>query len=282
VFGDEKLLQRILHEIFDNAIKFTSTGSIALMAEALPHHSNKRFITVRFDIIDTGIGFDTDFQERIFKMFELADDSSTRHQGGAGIGLSLCKKFCHLLEGDIQCESHLGKGTVFCITLPFSLPVSTISNTTINNTAMSENVLTQATPAPLIQEPINFLRDGYNILIAEDDEAIQMIVCALLEKMGSNSHRAFNNGKLLLDHYCVHHATTSLLLLDWNMPIMNARQTLQAVRAFEAEHHLAAVPVAVMSAHDAHSELQIQGEPELPILFKPITVNSLKKLLNIA
>lgn len=286
VFGDEKLLQRILHEIFDNAIKFTTTGSIALMAEALPHHSNKRFTTVRFDIIDTGIGFDTDFQERIFKMFELADDSSTRHQGGAGIGLSLCKKFCHLLDGDIQCESQLGKGTVFCITLPFSLPVSTMSNTAINSTAINntttnDKVLTQATPAASIHEPINFLRDGYSILIAEDDEAIQMIVCALLDKMGSNSHQAFNNGKLLLDHYCVHHATTSLLLLDWNMPIMNARQTVQAVRAFEAKHQLAAVPIALMSAHDAHSELHIEGEPELPILFKPISVNSLKKLLNI-
>ena len=110
VVDDEKLRQ-ILINLLSNAVKFTPAGSIEVRAAA-------RNGSVEIAVADTGIGIPADKLEAIFEEFEQADARSTRVYGGTGLGLAISRRLARLMQGDIQVESTLGKGSTFTLTLP--------------------------------------------------------------------------------------------------------------------------------------------------------------------
>ena len=110
VVDDEKLRQ-ILINLLSNAVKFTPAGSIEVRAAA-------RNGSVEVAVADTGIGIPADKLEAIFEEFEQADARSTRVYGGTGLGLAISRRLARLMQGDIQVESTLGKGSTFTLTLP--------------------------------------------------------------------------------------------------------------------------------------------------------------------
>ena len=113
------MVRQILHNLLENAIKFTREGEVELRVRRFelrgaPH--------VRFTVRDTGIGISTKDLERLFKPFTQADQSSTRAYGGAGIGLSITDHFTRLHGGSIDVTSTLGQGSTFTVTLPVEQP----------------------------------------------------------------------------------------------------------------------------------------------------------------
>lgn len=130
--GDPARLRQILLNFLSNAIKFTSNGDIVARAKLETHNSQK--VRVRLEVSDNGIGITRETQRRLFQPFAQADSSTTRKYGGTGLGLSICKRLAELMDGEIGMESHEGQGSVFWISIPF----------TVNAT---EN-LAQTPPAP--------------------------------------------------------------------------------------------------------------------------------------
>ncbi|MEO0392571.1 MAG: ATP-binding protein [Pseudomonadota bacterium] len=133
--GDAGRLRQILLNLLGNAIKFTSDGSISLSisveanddepasevgADKNPVTMMDREppITLRFAVEDTGIGISQEGQEALFADFYQASHSLNRHHGGAGLGLSICRRLVDLLGGRIGVESKLGRGSVFWFTIP--------------------------------------------------------------------------------------------------------------------------------------------------------------------
>ena len=108
--------QRMVNNLVDNAIKFTSEGSVRIEASK-PESVEPSMI--RIEIIDTGIGIPREKNEEIFLPFTQTDSSSTRKYGGAGLGLSVSRQFARLLGGDINVASQPGRGSTFTINLPF-------------------------------------------------------------------------------------------------------------------------------------------------------------------
>ena len=108
--------QRVVNNLVDNAIKFTSEGSVRIEASK-PESVGPSMI--RIEIIDTGIGIPREKNEEIFLPFTQTDSSSTRKYGGAGLGLSVSRQFARLLGGDINVASQPGRGSTFTINLPF-------------------------------------------------------------------------------------------------------------------------------------------------------------------
>ena len=112
---DENKLRQSILNILSNAIKFTKNGIINFSVKLFQeNNSNWLWITVA----DTGIGMTNEQCKRVFSPFIQADSSSTRNYGGTGLGLSITKNFCELLEGTIQLESQMGKGTTVILKLP--------------------------------------------------------------------------------------------------------------------------------------------------------------------
>ena len=113
IFSDGLRVRQILLNLLGNAIKFTPSGRVSVEAESLDGGT-----TMRFTVIDTGIGIDPVLQQSLFNPFTQADASITRRFGGTGLGLSISKKLVELMGGAIGLDSEVGRGTRVWFTLP--------------------------------------------------------------------------------------------------------------------------------------------------------------------
>ncbi|EAW34408.1 ATP-binding protein [Lyngbya sp. PCC 8106] len=103
-------LQKILHHLLENALKFTEDGQIQLTIR-------RQGDWIEFCLIDTGIGISTEHQHCLFEAFTQADDSLCRRHGGTGLGLTICRHLCKMMGGDITVSSELGQGSMFTVRL---------------------------------------------------------------------------------------------------------------------------------------------------------------------
>lgn len=116
---DPVRFQQIITNLVGNAIKFTASGEIVVTAWTQFIESDRGSFFC--EIHDTGIGIESDKQERIFDSFSQVDLSTTREYGGTGLGLSITKHLVELMDGEIQVESAPNIGTTFKLSLPITL-----------------------------------------------------------------------------------------------------------------------------------------------------------------
>jgi PAS domain S-box-containing protein len=115
VTGDAARLRQVLLNLAGNAIKFTSTGGVALIVEpgVWPNE-------ISFMVRDTGIGIAPEAQQRIFREFEQADERIARSYGGTGLGLSISERIVKRMGGRITLESKPGIGSTFEVSIPLA------------------------------------------------------------------------------------------------------------------------------------------------------------------
>lgn len=117
ILGDPKRLRQILFNLVGNALKFTRAGHVTIHIIYAPSSFPDQH-RLRFEIIDTGIGLAPGTQDRLFVPFSQGDDTITREYGGAGLGLSICKKLVNLMGGEIGAETGPTGGAVFWFEIP--------------------------------------------------------------------------------------------------------------------------------------------------------------------
>ncbi|WP_341897735.1 ATP-binding protein [Ferrovibrio terrae] len=117
--SDPMRLRQILVNLIGNAVKFTTTGHVILRVK--PARLANDVAGVRFEIEDTGPGISAAAQASIFERFAQEDGSISRRFGGTGLGLAICRRLCHLLGGEIGCDSQQGRGALFWIEIPIEL-----------------------------------------------------------------------------------------------------------------------------------------------------------------
>ena len=110
-YGDQYRIRQIITNLLSNAIKFTAAGSIVLR---LAMAGNNVLIAVT----DTGIGMHSDFKKKLFAKFEQQDSGITAKYGGTGLGLAISKELVEKMNGGIEVDSVLNKGSSFMISLP--------------------------------------------------------------------------------------------------------------------------------------------------------------------
>ena len=113
--SDGQKLQQILVQLLTNALKFTEKGKIDLSIREISEGGGE-FLEIA--VADTGIGIKREDQDVIFEDFRQLDGSSTRHYGGTGLGLGLCRKLASALGGEIRLSSELGVGSIFKLLVP--------------------------------------------------------------------------------------------------------------------------------------------------------------------
>lgn len=117
--GDSLRLGQVLNNLFSNALKFTSTGFVAMEMDA--HSAGNDMIELFFMIIDTGIGISPEEKDKLFKSFSQVDGSITRRYGGTGLGLSITRQLVSMMGGTINVESEKGKGSTFSFSVKLKL-----------------------------------------------------------------------------------------------------------------------------------------------------------------
>ncbi len=263
IYSDINIISKILEIIIENSANSIMEGSILVNFETFKNENESLFM--RFDIIDTGNGVPEDRKTRIFEIFEIVDTSTTREQQGPGLSLSLCKKFCNLLGGEIGYDSNPKHGTAFWCIIPCCLP----PGNSVLNTAEAQGIRNTSGEDP------NLIK---RVLVAEDDETLQLIISSQLEKIGK-AHTVFPNGKPLVEEYIKNYQDIGMVLLDWNMPIYNASKTITHIREFEESQQLFPVNIAVLSAHDKYNAANMNLPSDIRLLQKPVSTDDLVQLL---
>ena len=117
VKGDPSKVRQIMMNLANNAVKFTSSGSIISEVKLLDLNDKKTVL--RIEITDTGIGIPELKMDEIFNAFAQIDASTTREYEGIGLGLTISKELAHLMGGSINLESMEGQGSHFWVDIPF-------------------------------------------------------------------------------------------------------------------------------------------------------------------
>ncbi len=219
---DMKLFRKILSNIIDNAIKFTSVGSITL---GYTIENNKFNIFVK----DTGVGIEKEAQKKIFENFMQENISDTRGHDGSGLGLSVASGFSVLLGGSIVLDSVKGAGATFTFIHPASINSEKSGATTKINIEYNLNKL-----------PV--------VLVAEDDEINFMFFETILKKVSSQIIHAVN-GKEAVD-FCREHPDISFVIMDIKMPVMNGLEATHEIKSFRNELPIIALTAYAMSSDE--------------------------------
>ena len=122
LLGDPLRIQQILVNLVSNAIKFTESGSIVIRLRC--NKLDGENILLQCEVTDSGIGISSTQLEQLFCPFTQADNSVTRVYGGTGLGLTITRQLCELMNGEIKVESDVGKGSTFTRLIAFKSPHS--------------------------------------------------------------------------------------------------------------------------------------------------------------
>ena len=122
VIGDRIRLRQVLLNLIGNALKFTNFGEVMVYCRSKEMNTDK--MTLEFDVVDTGIGFDEEDARHMFKPFSQVDGSTTRKVGGTGLGLHISKNLIELHGGTLKCKSRKGKGSTFTFSVVVSRRIS--------------------------------------------------------------------------------------------------------------------------------------------------------------
>ncbi len=115
--GDISRIRQLLINLGGNAVKFTDRGEIGFQVHNIANESG--YLTLRFEVTDTGVGVTEEAQKKIFEAFQQEDASTTKKFGGTGLGLAICKQLVESMHGEIGVESNAGKGSAFWFEIPF-------------------------------------------------------------------------------------------------------------------------------------------------------------------
>ncbi|RYC52078.1 hybrid sensor histidine kinase/response regulator [Flagellimonas olearia] len=201
ITGDAFRVRQILTNLVGNAFKFTHSGYVKVEAGTKKSKDNS-YLTIR--VTDTGIGIEPRKQEIIFKEFAQAEDTTEKHYGGYGLGLTISKKLTELLGGTLTLASKKSEGSTFTLQLPFEF--------------LKE---------PLTQAAENFTyQEGLTVYILDDDETL----LELLREICQRNHIHVKTFSSYHDLARTENPNYDLLLTDIQMPDTDGFTVLQKLR----------------------------------------------------
>ncbi len=232
---DPARLRQALVNLVGNAVKFTSHGEVKVVVSFCGHDSDEANV-LRIDVVDTGIGIPSGKMESLFDPFAQADSSSTRIYGGTGLGLAITKNIADLLGGDVSVQSVLGEGSRFTLTIPADCPDGTRMLHHPSEAVESVHALPQHDDG----EPLA----GIRILLAEDGPDNQLLISAVLTKVGAQVEIA-GNGKIAVQKVRTEGKSGfDVILMDMQMPEIDGYHATRILRQDGVD-----CPIIALTAH---------------------------------
>ena len=280
VYTDPVRLKQILVNLLGNAVKFTELGEIELKIK-MQGPLNQQYVTLRFEVRDTGIGIKSDMQERIFEAFSQEDASTTKKYGGTGLGLTISNKLLNLMGSRLELVSKPGEGSCFFFDVKLKVELGDA----------------------ISWRDINSIK---RVLIVDDNENNRLILRQMFSLKKIEVEEASNGFEAL--QLLSHKKEYDVILMDYHMPYLDGIETIEKVRSkfltskqdiillhsssdddriskacetFDVKHHLVK-PVKMTELYHALSRLNQQDgyvQPNPTAQEAPITTNLINILL---
>jgi two-component system, sensor histidine kinase len=256
--GDPTRVRQIVSNLVSNALKFTASGAIRVLAA-------KYGTGIRIDVSDTGIGISPEVAATLFSKFAQADASTTRRYGGTGLGLAISRELAEMMGGAITLESLPGQGSTFTV----RLQLERIGEA---RRAPAPRQTTVLLPEP---EPSNV-----RILAAEDNHVNRLVLKTLLNQIGLHPD-IVGDGVLAVEAW--RHGAYDVILMDIQMPEQDGLSATREIRAEEAATGRRRTPILGLTANamshqvDEYRRAGMDGH-----VAKPIDVSKLFAALEAA
>ncbi|MDR2626552.1 MAG: response regulator [Dysgonamonadaceae bacterium] len=245
VFFDFDKLEKIMTNLFTNAIKYTpNNGTIDFMLNVDPK-------TIRFSVRDSGNGIPERKKDKIFEVF-YSDEFSNDVMKSSGIGLALTASLVKLLKGEITIDSQPGKGSLFSVTLPHTATATALPPADLppaSTTILPTDTATATATAE--NESLPEKKKEYTLVIAEDNKDLLML---LHKNFKEKYHvKCFENGHEAWEY--ISRKNPDILLTDIMMPVMSGIELCEKIKT---DINLCHIPVVMLTAKDT-KEAKLEG-----------------------
>ena len=231
IITDSTKMQEILSNLISNAIKYMPEGGKVLIdVQEFPYNQEGHTL-IQTKVSDTGIGMSEEFLPSLFELFTRERNTTLSKIPGTGLGMAIVKNLMDSMNGSIEAESELGKGSTFTITIPHKIVYKDYMNRNIESSNEFD---------------IDF--KGKRILLAEDNELNVEVTTTILSEMGFVV-KAVENGILCVNEMLHQPANTfDLILMDIQMPNMDGYKATDCIRHL-SQPEKANIPIIAMSAN---------------------------------
>lgn len=222
VWCDGVRLNQVLLNLLSNATKYTPEGGViqlSLFEENSP--KGEKFVRLHIIVKDNGIGMTPEFLEKIYESYSRADGARIQKIEGTGLGMAITKYIVSAMEGTIDVQSELSKGTQFHLTFDFE-------------------------KASVME--MDMVLPAWNMLLVDDDEFLCKSTVDALKELGINAEWTLS-GEQAVERAIEHHERRNdyqIILLDWKLPGMNGIQVAKKLRSHLGKE----VPILLISAYD--------------------------------
>jgi signal transduction histidine kinase/DNA-binding response OmpR family regulator len=261
IITDGVRVRQILFNLIGNAIKFTDKGQIKLKAMSLYKNEIKSKVDLVFIVEDTGIGINKKNLKSIFNAFEQQENQNTAKYGGTGLGLSICAKLAKMLNGKIEVESEVGKGSTFKVTL-YDLDVSSINEELVESKIDTKSIVFEKS----------------TILVVDDVEENRQLVIAALKNFDLEIIEA-KDGQEAINR--LKNVNFNLILMDLRMPVMDG---YEAATIIKADEKLSKIPLIALTASvmgkdfEKVTDFGFDGYLRKPVILEDLIIEMTKHL----
>ncbi len=272
VIGDSTRIQQAFVNILSNAVKYTPPGGHLQMTVTEKPFHQKKIGCYEFVFRDDGIGMSQEFLQKLYDPFERSTDVRVSKEQGTGLGMAITKNIVELMDGTIQAESELGKGTVFTVTIFLKL------RETQEKPAQKPESETGAEKSLSELSKSDF--SGFRALLAEDNELNREIACEILQMTGLKVDAAVNGKEAVEKFSACDLNSYQIILMDIQMPVMNGYEAAAAIRALPRED-AAKIPIVAMTANTFAEDVQAAKNAGMnEHIAKPLDFGKLTETLN--
>ena len=264
ILCDETKIKEIFLNLLSNAVKYTpSGGTVSVNIKELPC-DREGYVRIQNEISDSGIGMSKEFLPSLFVAFARERNTTAGKVAGTGLGMPIIKKYIDMMNGTIDVESELGRGTRFTVVLPCKI---------------ADEVYYEQKPKRYSESKIKEIIQGKRILLAEDNDLNAEIAMTILEDMGFAVERV-EDGIQCVDKIEQEPAGSyDLILMDIQMPNMDGYKATQAIRRL-SDKDKSGIPIVAMTANAFEEDKRKALERGMnDHIAKPIAVDKVEKVM---
>lgn len=237
IYGDKEKIRQIFYHLAGNAVTYTKPGGHVDITVREVDKQVSHYAVYQFVVKDTGIGISEEFLQHIFEPFVRENNTTYSGVHGTGLGLTIVKHIVEMLDGNIEVESTLGKGTSFTVSLRLR-----VQNQPLEAAADMDSVL-------------DYIM-SQTILLVEDNEINVEIETEILQGLGFHLE-SVEDGKMAVEKIRQSEpGDYVLILMDIQMPVMDGWEATKEIRGLD-DPRLAQIPILALSADAFESDEQM-------------------------